>query len=139
MNLSEWAIVALVIILVIAVVVPRIHQLNALNAVHKLSGDAPTKQPAPPPKMVGINTSETAAASVMPYPRGAGKGAKQVEPSQDMIDTYYTSGRAEVPEQYCAKPIGACPPSKAMSTNLPIANVPMCIALESESMRLNMA
>jgi len=65
------------------------------------------------------------------------KAEKKLEPTPDMVETYYKDNVTDVPEQYCRKPIGACPDSKPMSTDLPIANVPMCMATQSNNMRLS--
>jgi hypothetical protein len=70
-------------------------------------------------------------------PERAGKADKKPVPVDDMISTYYTNARTDVPEQYCYKPIGVCPHSKPMSTDLPLGNVPMCVAVADNNMRLN--
>jgi len=86
---------------------------------------------------VGNNYKEAAALVDPIYlPEPSGKADKKLEPTKEMIDMYYKNEVSEVPEQYCYKPIGECPHSKPMSTDLPIANVPMCMATQENNMRL---
>jgi hypothetical protein len=51
------------------------------------------------------------------------------------LDSYYTSAK-EVPEDYPVKQIGDCPYTKAPSTDLPIANMPMCGINKGKETRL---
>lgn len=58
--------------------------------------------------------------------------------SRQMLDAHYQAARETVPENYPRKEIGACPYSKPPSTDLPMANVPMCIAVQTDNMHLRM-
>ncbi len=82
---------------------------------------------------------EARSAETIGRPRKAGKADKQIEPEQSMISKYYTNALENVPRQYCQKPIGACPVSKAMSSALPVGNIPMCMAKSSPTMMLSTA
>lgn len=57
-----------------------------------------------------------------------------------MLDAQYeqvqSQARVTVPENYPRKPIGACPYSKPQSMDLPLGNVPMCVAVRAENMHL---
>lgn len=50
--------------------------------------------------------------------------------SQKMLDTHFVQAEPTVPEDYPLKQVGACPYSKPLSRDLPLANVPMCWASE---------
>ena len=73
------------------------------------------------------------------FPEPAGKGVKNLTPEQSMIDTYYTDITYNgIPINNVKLPIGACPFSRPMSRELPIANVSMCMATDEKSdMRLH--
>lgn len=71
------------------------------------------------------------------FPEPAGKGVKNITPEPDMIAKYYTSTQNDVPLNNALRPIGACPISRPMSRDLPVANAPMCMATRDDSdMRL---
>jgi hypothetical protein len=55
---------------------------------------------------------------------------------EDPLDSYYQPARMEVPDDFPRQKIGACPYTKAQKDDLPLANVPMCLAQKSESMKL---
>ena len=78
----------------------------------------------------------TKIADAMYLPVQSTKADKQLTPDANMIATYYTNDNNDVPQQYCKKPIGACPDSKKMSDDLPIGNIPMCMAVQPNNMRL---
>lgn len=69
----------------------------------------------------------TQAPDFIGYPKPAGKGVRELEPEPEMIAMYYKDEVRDVPVQYERRPIGSCPVSKPMSTDLPIANIPMCM------------
>ena len=72
------------------------------------------------------------------FPEPAGKGVRQLEPEQSMIDKYYTNQSQDVPMNNKKLPIGSCPISRQMSRDLPVANAPMCMAIREDSdMRLH--
>lgn len=52
-----------------------------------------------------------------------------------MLESYYTNAK-DVPEDYPVKKIGDCPYTKAPSTDLPIANMPMCGINKGKDTRL---
>lgn len=43
-----------------------------------------------------------------------------------MLDSHYKDARSYIPEDYPAKAIGACPYTKAPSTDLPLVDLPLC-------------
>lgn len=62
---------------------------------------------------------------------------KQV--AQQMLASHYEPARAVVPEDFPTKAIGDCPYSKPMSTDLPLADVPMHVLVKSSSCKLEAA
>lgn len=56
--------------------------------------------------------------------------------SRNMLESYYKTARERVPIDYPTKQIGECPHSKPQSTDLPIPNIPICVAAKSSNMRL---
>lgn len=78
---------------------------------------------------------------LLKLPQPAEKANRRPLPEPEMVAYYYEGTQASeyVPGDHCYKPIGQCPDSKPMSTDLPIANVPMCVATLSgpgDNMRL---
>lgn len=66
----------------------------------------------------------------------ADPGITQEQPCVDreMLKSFYPPPlKAQVPVDYPRKAIGACPYSKAQSTSLPPADIPMCVAAASAS------
>lgn len=52
---------------------------------------------------------------------------------QKMFETYFPPVKEGITMDYPLKPIGCCPPSKEMSKDLPVANIPICYAKESKT------
>jgi len=46
---------------------------------------------------------------------------------QEMLNSFYTPARDKVPVDNPLKPVGSCPMSKPLSTDLPLIDVPMCL------------
>lgn len=121
-------------VLLMVIVLPRLTQLLRPRNV-----SSEKKTPAPAPVNAVL---EDVKEDLLQLPKPAGKADKSLVPEPDMISKYYenTRAREDVPEQHCAKPIGACPDSKPMSTDLPLGNVPMCVATRAgDNMRLRSA
>ena len=51
---------------------------------------------------------------------------------EKMFQTYFPKVEKGIEMDYPLKPIGCCPPSKEMSKDLPIANIPICYAKDSK-------
>jgi len=66
----------------------------------------------------------------------AAKAAKAEKESATKLNGYFSGVKTCVPEDYPRRPVGACPYAKAQSTDLPLANVPMCVAVGDQNMRL---
>lgn len=71
--------------------------------------------------------NETVTPAVPVHVVVALEAEKEQAEARRMLDSHYENARASVPEDYPAVPIGACPYSKPMSTNLPQVDVPMCM------------
>lgn len=50
-----------------------------------------------------------------------------------MFQTYFPVVKDAIEMDYPLKPIGCCPPSKELSKDLPIANIPICYAAGSKT------
>lgn len=90
---------------------------------------------APPPSMPVYRATMQRA----PHPAGPSVAEQQqmeASLSRQMLNSHYQNARPDVPEDHPVKPIGACPYSKPPSTDLPIPNVPMCVAVQPQNMRL---
>lgn len=46
---------------------------------------------------------------------------------QEMLKSFYTPARDKVPVDNPLKPIGSCPMTKPLSSDLPLVDVPMCM------------
>ena len=57
--------------------------------------------------------------------------------SKQMLESHYEEAKAIVPEDYPSKSIGDCPYSKPMSSDLPLADVPMHLLLKTEQCKLS--
>lgn len=53
-----------------------------------------------------------------------------------MLDSHYEPARESIPEDYPRKQVGACPYTKAPSTDLPIPDMPLCYVQRSDNMKL---
>lgn len=60
------------------------------------------------------------------------KGKIGTEEDQETLSSFYIPGKENVPEDYPLKLLGECPYSKPLSNDLPIANVPLCIANKND-------
>ena len=56
-----------------------------------------------------------------------------VNEKEKMFEKYFPKIKENIEMDYPLKPIGCCPPSKEMSKNLPIANIPICYAANSKN------
>ncbi len=56
--------------------------------------------------------------------------------SKQMLDQQFTPASSTIPVDYPKQPIGACPFSKPLSSDLPIANMPIQLTAQSVDMRL---
>jgi hypothetical protein len=54
----------------------------------------------------------------------------------NMLDAYFPPPKEKVPQDYPQKDIGECPYTKPQPKPLPLADVPMCIAVKSQDMML---
>ena len=59
------------------------------------------------------------------------------EPPKNTIDAYFPTSVSDVPEDDKMGPLGTCPPSKPFSTDLPLPNIPMCMARSKDNMKLH--
>lgn len=132
LSLNEWAVLIGIVVIVVFFVIPQILREQNIQF----------EKPKPPHYDENLDNAlakviTDAAVDPIGYPKPAGKGLKSLTPSEEMIAKYYTnSSDGEVPRQNPLLPIGACPFSKEMSTDLPMANVPMSMAQSSNTMRL---
>lgn len=55
------------------------------------------------------------------------------EADKRMLDAHYVAARSAIPVDYPIKPIGSCPFSKPLSEDLPLADIPMCMAAKASS------
>lgn len=66
-----------------------------------------------------------------------GTGASAHAPSKPVLNDFFPmKALGAVPEDDKMGPIGSCPPSKPFSTDLPLIDVPMCMAKTQNNMRL---
>lgn len=72
-------------------------------------------------------TTQVAAAAAPAAPTG---------PVVDHLAQFYKPAQDCVAEDHPRREIGACPESKAMSSALPITNVPLCVARQGDNMLL---
>jgi hypothetical protein len=61
---------------------------------------------------------------------------EEIARSKQMLDQQFVPASRSVPVDHPRKPIGACPFSKPLSSDLPIANMPMQLTVKSNDMRL---
>jgi len=80
----------------------------------------------------GATTAEAEAARV------AAAAAAERAASLNMLNTQFgaTQAMQDVPDDYPRKKIGACPYSRPLSAPLPMSNIPMCMAIQSDNMYL---
>lgn len=57
----------------------------------------------------------------------------------DSLASFYQPANEGVPENFPVKPLGDCPYSKAQQHDIPVANLPMCMANQDHyNMRINL-
>lgn len=61
---------------------------------------------------------------------------EEIARSKHMLDQQFVPAARSVPVDHPRKAIGACPFSKPLSSDLPIANMPMQLTAKSNDMRL---
>lgn len=88
----------------------------------------------PPPSQAVVVKPPTPAHPVGPSVQEQRK--MEEGRAKALLDMHYQNAREFVPENYPRKPIGACPYSKPPSTDLPMSNVPMCVAVQQDNMHL---
>lgn len=59
--------------------------------------------------------------------------AEKATEKDKMFQTYFPKVKDSIEMDYPLKPIGCCPPSKDLSKDLPIANIPICYATNSKT------
>jgi hypothetical protein len=57
--------------------------------------------------------------------------------SKQMLNSFFEPARTYIPRNYPKKKIGECPISKPLSEDLPIVDVPLCVATQSSSFQLS--
>lgn len=113
-----WAIIVILLILfLLFVILPSLLPAPKQHVNHVIRGNQMTTVPSTPPSAHEIQQMEAAK-------------------SKAMLDQQYQSARSVVPEDHPRQPIGACPYSKPPSTDLPLGNVPMCMAVQPDNMHL---
>ena len=127
LSFNEWAVLLGVLTMVTLFVVPKLlKERKIINAQKRhtqrvnSSGDVNTENAL-------SKTVTEASPDSIGYPQPSTKGQKNLEPTDDMVKTYYVVQKEDVPLNYERKPVGACPASKPMSRDLPLANVPMAL------------
>lgn len=80
-----------------------------------------------------ISSSDSVAVAV------TGNEADATRKATPELDDYFKEAEPIVPEDDKMGPMGTCPPSKPFSTDLPLANVPLCMAKSQQNMRLSAA
>jgi len=120
-----WSVGIIAAALLIFVVIPRFFASPA--TAKPISADGAAGVAAN-----GATTAEAEAARV------ASAAAAERAASLSMLNTQFGATQAipSVPEDYPRKKIGACPYSRPMSAPLPMSNIPMCMAIQSDNMYL---
>jgi len=121
-----WSVGIIAAALLIFVVIPRFFASPA--TAKPISADGAAVGSA----ANGATTAEAEAARV------AAAAAAERAASLSMLNTQFGATQAipSVPEDYPRKKIGACPYSRPMSAPLPMSNIPMCMAIQSDNMYL---
>lgn len=126
-----WASGLIAAALLIFVVIPRLLAAPAIAA--------PTAEAA---KAAAAGAGAGAAPGATPEEaeaaRVAAAAAAERAAAQRMLDTQFgaTQAMPEIPDDYPRKKVGACPYSRPMSAPLPVGDVPMCMAIQSDNMYL---
>jgi len=119
-----WAILITVTIIVFLFVILPSFFAGCASAASAASA------PAAPASAVGPTAHVNQEAAQ------AAQAVKAAKASATKLNGYFSGVKTCVPEDYPRRPVGACPYAKAQSTDLPLANVPMCVAVGEQNMRL---
>lgn len=130
-------------VIVLFIVVPRLTQLlKPRNASIKTGSRSISTSPTPSGSSISISRDDVQyKEDQLKLPKPAEKADRRPLPEAGMVAHYYEGTQASeyVPSDHCSKPVGQCPDSKPMSTDLPLGNVPMCVAAlpgSGDNMRL---
>jgi hypothetical protein len=140
LTFNEWTVLLGVLLLVALYVIPQMmreYKIDKRRKAEELESRKNKKCEAPVENALAKEVTDAARDSIG-YPMPSGKGVKDIIPDDEMINKYYVPAPDSIPIDYARKPVGACPHSKPMSMDLPIANVPLCVATSSADMRLHM-
>ena len=123
-----WSVAIIAAALLIFVVIPRFFASTAVaKPIAAEAGGSAAGGAA------GTATPAEAEAA-----RVAAAAAAERAAALSMLNTQFgaTQAMSDVPEDYPRKKIGACPYSRPMSAPLPMSNIPMCMAIQSDNMYL---
>lgn len=82
--------------------------------------------------LVVRSTPKTTYYSVTVDPKDTPKIDERTE-KEKMFERHFPKIENDIQMDYPLKPIGCCPPSKEMSKDLPVANIPICYAKNSKN------
>ena len=129
MDTLQWIVILLIVLLFVALVIPnrqsvaKAHHLKSRMEQRGREDERATCEIIGPCERPCLYTSLNA------------EKAKYAHTAD--IDGQFESARAVVPNDYPLNNIGCCPYGKPLSRDLPVADVPMCMAKTSKDMRLH--
>lgn len=130
MNTIQWILVAMVVFLLVALVLPSKYaaepssqQFQKAIARKKLIERKPT--------------CEAIGTCARPCHYNNLNAEKKRLESQVDIDKHFEKPIEHIPNDYPLTQIGCCPYGKPLSSDLPMANIPMCVITKSKDMRLH--
>jgi hypothetical protein len=83
--------------------------------------------------MVNKNSSTTYSPVLKPDIENNFNTIPELTEKDKMFLKYFPDVDDKIEMDYPLKPIGCCPPSKELSTDLPVANIHMCYAAQSKT------
>ena len=130
MNIVQWIAVVIVVLLLIALVLPSKYATEPSSV--KLQKAVEHKK-----LKERKSTCEAIGTCARPCYYNNLVAEKKRLASQTDIDKHFEKARDKIPNDYPLTEIGCCPYGKSLSTDLPIADIPMCILTKSNDMRLH--
>ncbi len=129
MDTIQWIVVFLIVLLMVALVLPaRYSAAPAHHLKKKLEEKAQVEKEA---------TCEVIGPCKRPCRYTSLNAEKGKYDHRADIDSQFEIAKQDVPNDYPLNNIGCCPYGKPLSRDLPVADVPMCMAKSSKDMRLH--
>ena len=130
MDTILWIVIFIIVLLLVALLVPTRHSAApAYELKKKMEQKSQLEEKKPTCEVIGPCERPCRYTSL--------NAEKRKYDLRADIDSQFETARPVVPNDYPLNNIGCCPYGRPLSSDLPMADVPMCMAKKSNDMRLH--